>query len=301
MNNRFIHANLWGEKLNCGKKITKISFMMNPFREPENRINHYKYLFERKNLINGKGVRNDKEYKTKYNRPKKDEYSYHLKVRKEQIPTFFQNLCKNRIRDIYNKDGVIISRHFRVMNINSREFPEERKRNIASALYSVNLSKIKSKTRSAETVKNKYNKFFSTELNFGDSPYIIKSDINSYYKNFYSNANNKNNDLIFTPIVTNNKYNDFFVGNNTPDSANDNLNGHISSNRSKNYLNQNRNNSPILKNGVDLGINTINSQYSNNIKKLKEGLTKFVNGGNTQNKKDIMSKTFKSFRKKKLP
>lgn len=260
MNNKFVFSNLYRENLNNGRKISNITFVMNPFREPATRINHFKYLFEEKNLINGRGVRNDKEYIISNQNPKKGEYSYHRKVKENQIPNFFENLCKRRIRDIYNKNGVIISRHFRVININSKEFPEERRRGISSALIVSKINNSRSKNKSIDTVKDSYNPFFSTELNGFDKNGVISP--------IYQKENK-----FHTFYIKGNKYREGVERNDIQ--------------KEFSTQNKNRNFTPIIKKGLEICSNTNNNNYL----KLKEGLTKTRNDFSGNNKKNFLSKT----------
>lgn len=286
MNNRFIHPLLYNEKLNNGKKITNLTFIMNPFREPINRINHFKYLFEKKDLINGTGAKNNKEYYIKSQKPKQDEYSYHLKVKENQIPNFFKNLCKRRIRDIHNKNGVIISRHFRVMNINSREFPEEKKRQISSALSISKIKNNRSKNHSVDLMKNN-NRFFSTELNSFDNRFIGNNNNNlNILNNNFINIGNGNN--YFTPINQNgNNIKSFYIGNKKNENCEEFYNGYYGR---KNELDFSSNTSGIYNN-YNKNINT-----RNNYKKLKEGLAKSKNDFSTYNKNNLKSKTYNGFK-----
>ena len=167
--NTYCTPTIFKERLGNGRKIPIILYELNPLRDPNFRINYY---------------RNDFNYNDKLDRtipyfinPKKK------KNRKTKSALYSKLLFRinfERPREIKNEDGVIISRHFRSLYINSKEYPKTKINSFSFDKRNFN------RKFNFNDLKNKYKShdgnFFSTEVKF-----------NSYLNKTSKNINNLKN------------------------------------------------------------------------------------------------------------
>ena len=160
--NTYCTPTLLNERLGNGDKIPIILYELNPARDPNNRINFYRNNFNSKDKLN-KTLPHFKSQKKKKTRQTKSANP----IKSTLYKSFYSNVLRinfERPREIKNEDGVIISRHFRSLNVNSREYPKSRI-NIFSFRKKVNRKGIN--MDKVNKKNNFYNgNFFSTEIKF---------------------------------------------------------------------------------------------------------------------------------------
>lgn len=193
------------ERLGNGDRIPIILYELNPLRDPNYRINHYRNDF---NEISDRTL----PYLKKYNnlKKKKNRKAKTAGKTKSLYNSIYSNYVLrvnfDRPREIKNEDGVIISRHFRSLYINAREYP---KSTIRSFRFDKRPSKRKINFNDIINRNKNYNgTFFSTEVKFNS---------NKNYKNF-NNVKNENrissyeyhNDK-FSKTIYSTKYNNFLI------------------------------------------------------------------------------------------
>ena len=195
------------ERLENGRKIPVIIYELNPLREPNSRIHYYRKDFNKKtdktfSFLNLKKNKNKKKAKSVG------------KAKRILYNSFYANLLRinfERPREIKNKDGVIISRHFRSLFINSREYP---KANINIFSIKNKFTKERKINFKNEADKNKtYNgNFFSTQIKYNSNLIKNKRNFNNYQnENKIFNHENNNN---FSRTIYNLKTNNFLLSKN---------------------------------------------------------------------------------------
>lgn len=168
------------EFLNNGHKIPIIIYEMNPFRDPNKRINHYRNIFHSESpspFLNKTQTLLRKSKKKKKEKNSNNKY----KLYNSLYQKLFLRINYERPQEIKNENGVIISRHFRTLDINSKEFPDQRIR----SYYLTNKINSEKKLIFDDGGGNKYrSSFFSTE---------IKYPLNTNMKNYNSDKIKKYN------------------------------------------------------------------------------------------------------------
>jgi hypothetical protein len=168
------------ERLNNGEKIPLIFYELNPLRSPFNRINHYKNIFE------------DKKNKTltDFRKIKKIKKSRNIKTKSAKNNLLLLRINYERPREIINNDGIIISRHFKSLYINSREYP---KNGIKSFAFKKNID---------SNNKKYYNgNFFSTEIKFNNNKNYI--DTGKNFGKRIDEIKKENNNIIVSKAIFN--------------------------------------------------------------------------------------------------
>ena len=118
---------IFKETLNNGCKIPIIFYEMNPMRAPSERINHYRNIFQNESpTYNKTQTLFRKQNKRKNYRKKKKDPKSAYKLYNSKYQKLFLRINYDRPREIKNQNGVIISRHFKILDINSREYPPQR-------------------------------------------------------------------------------------------------------------------------------------------------------------------------------
>ena len=163
------------ETLSNGKKISNLLYVMNPLREPSKRIHHFQLLFSKEDntevyyqtpKINKISTLNKKNQKLK-------------NINKKKKKTFSKNFFKfyyQRPSDIFDKKGVIVSRHYKPLELNNKTFPKSQMKYQSFSDKGIN---IKNSLYSNTSTNRKYRSFFDTE---------IKIPINNQNKNFSING-----------------------------------------------------------------------------------------------------------------
>ena len=152
------------ETLSNGGKIPVIYYQMNPLRDPNKRINHYRNIFQNetssslfnKTQISFKNLKSNTTIK-KLRKKKRDVKSFKNKLYNSFYQQLFLRINYERPREIINENGIIISRHFRTLDINSKEYPGQKIRS-----FYLN---DKIPTKKKNNYSNKGN-FFSTEIRY---------------------------------------------------------------------------------------------------------------------------------------
>ena len=202
--NTYCTPTLYNERLGNGDKIPIILYELNPARDPNNRINFYRNNFNSKDKLNKTLPYFTNQKKKKNNRATKS-----AKITKSSLyKTFYSNVLRiniERPREIINEDGVIISRHFRSLNVNSREYPKSRIK-IFGFRNKTNRKGIN--TDKVNKRNNNYNgNFFSTEIKFYPNKNIKneKISVNYNYNKFFSKTLNNSKINSFTTHKSKNK------------------------------------------------------------------------------------------------
>lgn len=209
--NTYSTPTLLKETLCNGKKIPLIIYEMNPMRDPNIRINHYRNIFKSESQLFNKTqiLFREKKNLKKTRKRNRNIKSVKNKLYNSSYQKLFLRINYERPREIKNDDGVIISRHFRTLDINSREFPGQK---IRSYYFS---KKIPSQKKYFNIINNNNHfsggNFFSTELK-----YPFNNNINNYNDSnnkikkydFFNNSNSNN--IASKTIYANNKENNKF-------------------------------------------------------------------------------------------
>jgi len=221
------------ERLGNGGKIPVILYELNPLRAPNNRINYYRNIFSEKM---------DKTLPY-FNKPKKVNKKRKTKSAGKAKSVLYNSYYANfvlrinfdRPREIKNEDGVIISRHFRSLYVNAREYPKTKiksfsiKNQVPNGKINYNDLNHKYKTYNGN--------FFSTEVK-------LNSNMNRYPKNInFKNANKINNNYShndFSKTIYNSKFNNFLTYHNN-DKINNIENSKTNRNTSDKNMNQKNN------------------------------------------------------------
>jgi len=203
------------ETLNNGIKIPNLFYQMNPWRDPNKRINHYRSEFQKEAPSN----RTQTSFYSSYASKKKKNISKSVKNNLYNSPysKLFLRINYERPRQIFNEDGVIISRHFKSLDINSKVFPGP---NINYYYLSNKLSSSKKYIFNNNIIKNNNftgSNFFRTEIkniqdnkmNIPDYGNNIKNNqnyktINHFNKTMYGNNNHYFNEYKWINIENNN-------------------------------------------------------------------------------------------------
>ena len=159
--NTYCTPTLYNERLGNGDKIPIILYELNPSRDPNNRINFYRNNFNSKNKLN-----KTLPYFTNQKKNKNTRTTKSAKLTQNTLyKTFYSNVLRinfERPREIINENGVIISRHFRSLNVNSREYPKTRIK-----IFSFRKNSYRKGINDKSNKRNNYNgNFFSTEIKF---------------------------------------------------------------------------------------------------------------------------------------
>lgn len=194
------------ETLSNGGKIPVIIYQMNPLRDPNKRINHYRNIFQNesslfnKTQISFKNIKNIKKLKNISKKKKKREVkSFNNKLYNSFYQQLFLRINYERPSEIINENGIIISRHFRTLDINSKEYPDQK----IKTFYINN----KIPTQKKINYANKGN-FFSTEIRYPLNKNIknINADMNKKKYNSISNSNNIFSKTVYASNSINNKF-----------------------------------------------------------------------------------------------
>ena len=242
------------ETLNNGIKIPNLFYQMNPLRDPNKRINFYRSEFQSEAPSN----RTQTSFYSSYLSKKKKNVSKSVKNNLYNSPysKLFLRINYERPRQIFNEDGVIISRHFKSLDINSKVFPGP---NINYYYLSNKLSASKKYIFNNNIIKNNNfigSNFFRTEIkNLPDN----KLNIPDYGNNIKNNPNFKTiNHFNKTFYGKNNHYLDENKLINSENNNINNINNIITSNKfnlEKNY--NSREMTPLVNNGKGKNINKI--------------------------------------------
>lgn len=170
------------EELGNGKRIPIILYELNPLHDPNNRINHYRNVFDEKA---NKSFPYFKVPKKKKNKKPKSAWKAKSTLYNSYYAKLFLRINFDRPREIKNDDGVIISRHFKSLYVNSKEYPKQKYRSF-SLRKRLNNEKISFKERNHE-LKNYNENFFSTQIKFNSNKNTFPKQINSL-----KNLNNLN-------------------------------------------------------------------------------------------------------------
>lgn len=207
--NTYCTPTLYNERLGNGDRIPIILYELNPARDPKNRVNYYRNNFNSKDKLN-------KTMPYYLNQKKKNRKTKSAKITKSVLyNSFYSNVLRinfERPREIINEDGVIISRHFKSLNVNSREYPKSMIKIISFKQKSGNKG-----ISMYNPIKKNHNyngNFFSTEI--------------KYYSN-KSNKNAKNINLKNQNKAINYNYNNIF----SKSFYNTKTNNNITTNKSK--------------------------------------------------------------------
>ena len=193
------------ETLSNGGRIPVIIYQMNPLRDPNKRINHYRNIFQNessslfnKTQISFKNLKNIKTLK-KNRKKKRDVKSVKNKLYNSFYKQLFLRINYERPHEIINENGIIISRHFRTLDINSKEYPEQK-------IKSFYLND-KMPTKKKISYSNKGN-FFSTEIRYPLNKNIknINVDMNKIKYNSIYNSNNNFSKTVYASNNINNKF-----------------------------------------------------------------------------------------------
>lgn len=201
--NMYSTPSILKETLNDGHKIRNVFYEMNPLREPIKRIGYYRINFRNDSFVMNKTqkfFRKNKESpktKPKLKKIKKAKTAKSTakknKLYNSYYSKFFFRINYDRPREIRNELGVIISRHFKSLDINSREYPE----NIIRAYYFNNnptpLKKYILNNKLSGNNDCGHSNFFRTEIKLPNNKNNknIDADIERLKK--YNPINNLNN------------------------------------------------------------------------------------------------------------
>ena len=195
------------ETLSNGGKIPIIFYQMNPLRDPNKRINHYRNIFQNetpstfnKTQISFKNLKNIKSIK-KSRKKKRNIKSFNNKLYNSFYQQLFLRINYERPREIFNENGIIISRHFRTLDINSKEYPDQK----IKTFYINN----KIPTKKKINYSNKGN-FFSTEIRYPLNRNIKNINVDMNKNRKYNSISNSNNIFSKTVYASNNINNKFF-------------------------------------------------------------------------------------------
>ena len=192
--NTYSTPTIFKETLSNGGKIPIIIYEMNPMRDPNKRINHYRNVFQNESQIFNKTQSFfRKQDKRKNNRKKKKDPKSAYKLYNSIYQKLFLRINYDRPTEIKNPNGVIISRHFKTLDINSREYPPQR----IMSYYFTNKANSQKKLG---INKGNYHfgggSFFSTEIKYpfnNKNNKIINYDSNKMKKYDYLSSNLNNN------------------------------------------------------------------------------------------------------------
>lgn len=187
------------ETLNNGRKIPTIFYQMNPLRDPNKRINHYRNNFQDDtNIMNQTQsfFRKAKELE-KSKKKKNKSKMINNKLYNSLYSKIFLRINYERPREIKNENGVIISRHFKTLDINSKEYPEDK----IKTFYFINKMEEKKYIFNNNIINNNNfsgSNFFRTEIKVPTNKNIknLNNDIETikkYNSNSNSNSNINNN------------------------------------------------------------------------------------------------------------
>ena len=191
------------ETLTKGYKISNLFYEINPLREPNKRINHYRNTFQN-------------ESQSSLNRVKTSFQNSESKKKKEQKKLFKSILCNSpysdlvlrinyeRPNEIKNEDGVIISRHFKPLDINFREYPKTKTKRYYYGDKISSANRYRFNERFLKDRNYTGNNFFRTEIKVPNKN-INKINIPDFGINtINSNINNPNNNFTKTIYVSRN-------------------------------------------------------------------------------------------------
>ena len=199
--NTYCTPTLYNERLGNGDKIPIILYELNPSRDPNNRINFYRNNFNSKNKLN-----KTLPYFTNQKKNKNTRTTKSAKLTQNTLyKTFYSNVLRinfERPREIINENGVIISRHFRSLNVNSREYPKTRIK-----IFSFRKNSYRKGINDKSNKRNNYNgNFFSTEIKFHKNNNKNAKNINLKNEN---TSVHYNYNYFFTKTFNNSKTNNF--------------------------------------------------------------------------------------------
>lgn len=185
------------ETLYNGRKIPNVFYEMNPLREPNKRIDHFRVDFRSDSFVMNKTqsfFRKAKESaKTKPKKIKKEKNTKN-KLYNSLYSKFFLRINFDRPREIRDELGVIISRHYKSLDINSKEYPD----NIIRTFYFNKYPPPKKYIFNNKIINNNdcgNSNFFRTEIkipiNKNNKNIDADNDRKKKYNSFV-NLNNKN-------------------------------------------------------------------------------------------------------------
>ena len=220
------------ERLGNGNKIPVILYELNPLRAPNSRINHYRNVFSEK-------MDKTLPYFNKPKKVNKRKTKSAGKAKSVLYNSYYANFVLrinfDRPREIKNEDGVIISRHFRSLYVNAREYPKTK---IKSFSFRNQVPKGKINFNELSNKYKTYNgNFFSTEVKFN-------SNMNRYTKNInLKNVNKINTNFLHNNLsktMYNSKVNNFLTYQNK-DKTNNNENSKTNRNNIDKNINHKNN------------------------------------------------------------
>ena len=192
------------DKLENGRKISNIFYELNPLRDPNKRINYYRNVFSEKL---DKVFPYFKIKKIKKNRQPKSAWKAKSALYNSYYSKLFNGINFYRPREIKNDDGVIISRHFRSLYINSREYPKTKFKSFSirnrPSRVAINFNEINNKH------KNNNGNFFRTEVKFDSNINKFKQSINIIKNGNQITSFEHNTGLSY--VTYNSKTNSFFT------------------------------------------------------------------------------------------
>ena len=200
------------ETLSNGHNIPIILYEMNPLRDPNKRINHYRNIFENESSFLNKTQTSFKKTKsTKKTRKKKEQpKSVNNKLYNSLYQKLFLRINYERPREIRNENGIIISRHFKTLDINSKVFPDQR---IKSYFFSDKLPSQKKFIFNDNIIQNNKfsgSNFFSTEIKYPLNKNSKNKNVEIGINKKYNSLSNLNNAFSKTVYISNNRNNKFF-------------------------------------------------------------------------------------------
>ena len=195
------------ETLTKGYKISNLFYEINPLREPNKRINHYRNMFQNESespLNRTKTL----FQKFKSNKKRKKPKKVNSILSNSPYSDLFLRINFERPSEIKNEEGVIISRHFKSLDINFREFPKSKPRSYYFGNKISSANKYRFNERLLKNGNYTSSNFFRTELkvpnkniykinipDFGmhslNNP--INNPNNNFNKNLYISQNNNMN------------------------------------------------------------------------------------------------------------
>ena len=198
------------EFLSNGNKIPIIIYEMNPMREPNKRINRYRNIFQSESpLINKTQIVFKKSKKNEEKKKAINNYKLYNSIYQK----LFLRINYERPQEIKNEKGVIISRHFKSLNVNFKEYPEQKIRSYY--LSNKNNSQKRIIVDNNNYINNFKSNFFSTE---------IKYPLNKNSKNYNSEKIKKYNPISSNHIFSKTSYNFNNINNKLFDVGNYNIN-----------------------------------------------------------------------------
>ena len=235
--NTYCTPTIFKERLGDGRKIPIILYELNPLRDPNFRINYYRNDFNCRDKLD-RTLPLFINPKKKKNRKIKSARNVKSVLHNSLYSKYLLRINFERPREIKNEDGVIISRHFRSLYINSKEYPKSKINSFSfdktNSNRKVNFNDLNNK------YKSHYGNFFSTEVKFNS----LLNKTSKYINNLKNGNNLKelyffNHDFSKTSFST--KTNNYLTNksrNHNENTKNNNLNSTKNSKKRSKYQNK---------------------------------------------------------------